>query len=163
LHKGAILKALLYTPSFISRCKQMIEKYVGFLTLHPKLVGAFLAAGVALGVNEWVLGKRAVLEITPEAAIDWMNQHAALIWDYRPKADFQAGHILGAVSISDVELQNLSTQHQSAIGRPIIIIGRTAGEMQAKGQQLRRQGLQAVILKGGMDSWRGAGLPLVQE
>ncbi len=93
------------------------------------------------------------------AATQMMNSRDVQIVDVRPAADFAKGSLLHARNLPLAEVSERAAElHKD---RPVIVVcefGRIASLAAVK---LRSAGIAEVfILAGGLNAWRGAGLPL---
>ena len=129
---------------------------VEFLLHH-----AFLACATALlggaTIYLWTQGSAKVaLEAT--AAVMRINQDNALVIDLRPRADYDKGHVPGAMQV------NLSEIEAKAAGlakkRPLILIDANGMGATGTARKLAASGIDASSLKGGMRSWLEAGQPV---
>ena len=123
---------------------------------------AFLASATALlgGATAylWTQGGSSVT-LDATAAVMRMNQDNALVVDLRPRADFDKGHIPGAMQVnaSDIEAK----AEGLAKKRPLLLIDANGMGAASAARKLNTAGLAKVSsLKGGMRSWLEAGQPI---
>jgi rhodanese-related sulfurtransferase len=95
---------------------------------------------------------------TAAQAHEAARQHEAVIVDVRERHEWKAGHAPGSRNIP------LSKLH-ARIGelrdnQRYIAVCRSGSRSRSAVAQMQRAGLDAVNLKGGMHSWKRAGLPL---
>jgi rhodanese-related sulfurtransferase len=91
--------------------------------------------------------------------LDW-GQPALTIIDVRDRTQFNASHILGAISLPKDELVDRAL---TSIGltRDIYIYGETDEETAEAAAQLRQVGYQNVSqLRGGVAAWKAVGFPV---
>lgn len=91
-----------------------------------------------------------------------MNKEDAVVLDVRAPNEFKAGHILGSKQLKPEELKNGNfTKLEKSKDKPIIVVcamGMTAKKTAA---QLLKAGFEKVtVLKGGMNAWQSASLPV---
>lgn len=79
--------------------------------------------------------------------------------DVRSSLEFSAGHIAGAVSAPITDFTRALPGLGLDPGRPVVAICLTAHRSIPAVRLLRRQGLDARQLAGGMLAWRAARLP----
>ncbi|WP_017443842.1 rhodanese-like domain-containing protein [Gayadomonas joobiniege] len=141
-----------------------MQEYINFFIAHPIMSGAWVVLFIAV-IYSFVQAKISPFtRINPQQLTQLVNREDALLVDTRPAADFNKGHIAGAINLTheqaisgkNAKLEN----HKSA---PIIILcasGMTAGKTAG---QLASAGFENVnILSGGMSAWTGANLPVVK-
>lgn len=103
-----------------------------------------------------------IREIDAATANEWLNNHTALLVDVREPAEYAAEHIDGAtlVPLSRLEAQAIPSPQ----GRKIIIHCRKGmrGQNACAQLQARLQNADIVNLRGGIEAWMAAGLPVVR-
>ncbi|MGH3160106.1 MAG: ArsR/SmtB family transcription factor [Streptosporangiaceae bacterium] len=103
------------------------------------------------------LGDVAALKpVAQDELVRRMNDGQALVLDVRPEAEYAAGHIPGAVSMSHARLAELPQ------GADIVAYCRGHYCVFAPDavRLLRARGFSARPLEGGLPDWRHAGLPV---
>lgn len=82
----------------------------------------------------------------------------ALLLDVRERGEWKAGHAAGA---RNVPLSRLAAElGRLEPDRRYVVVCRSGGRSRSAVARLRRAGLDAVNLRGGMLAWQRAGLPL---
>jgi rhodanese-related sulfurtransferase len=115
------------------------------------------------GINELAdayLGDRAGLEpVTRQELEARLEAGDTVVLDVRPLAEFQAGHIPGAMSVPVRELRRLRS-----LSKDIAIVAYCRGPYCVYAdeavRQLRRRGFHARRLEDGFLEWKRAGLPI---
>jgi rhodanese-related sulfurtransferase len=83
-----------------------------------------------------------------------------IVLDVRPREEYEAGHIAGAVSVPFDELE----VHVAGIPRGTLVVAYCRGPYCVLAPQaieaLRRKGFDARRLEDGFPEWRKAGLPV---
>ncbi len=93
-----------------------------------------------------------------EQAQEAARQRDVVILDVRERNEWKAGHAPGS---KNVPLSTLRARTaELAPNRRYIAVCRTGSRSRSATAQLRGAGLDVVNLKGGMQSWKRAGLPL---
>ena len=93
-----------------------------------------------------------------------LNRERILLLDQRAPKDFEAGHILGAVSIMPTQIEDKAKKWKKYKDKPVIIISSQGANMPATAQLLRQAGLTELYgLRGGMAAWRAEKLPVVKD
>ena len=114
--------------------------------------------------------RAAIREVTPAAFAT--HRHDEVLIDVREPAEFETGHIPGAISIPRglLEFQvdahpavaNVSDPALSHKERPVVVVCRTGGRAALSAVNLQRLGFADVrSIAGGVTAWGEAGLPLV--
>ncbi len=108
----------------------------------------------------WWLPFGAVPELPPAALADALaGQAPPQLLDVRTPAEFAAGHLPGARSVPITALAAALPTLRLDSRRPVVAICLTAHRSIPAVRLLRRRGLVAFQLAGGMLAWRRAGLP----
>jgi rhodanese-related sulfurtransferase/DNA-binding transcriptional ArsR family regulator len=108
------------------------------------------------------LGDRSELETITRAGLVERLQHdpRPLMLDVRPAAEFQAGHIPGAVSVPPGELATRVLRIPGADDVVAYCRGSFCIFADDAVRALRRRGVRAMRLEDGFPEWRRAGLPV---
>ncbi|MFN3843227.1 MAG: rhodanese-like domain-containing protein [Rehaibacterium terrae] len=126
---------------------------------------------MTLSANTLVAEARAqIRELTPEALAPRLADDIVLI-DVREPAEFETGHLPGAINIPRGVLEFQVEAHPavacvtdpalSARDRDIVVYCRTGGRSALAAYNLQRMGFTRVrSLAGGITAWREQGLPL---
>ena len=96
--------------------------------------------------------------VTAEEAHETAGQREAVILDVRERHEWKAGHAPGSKNIPLSKLH--ARTGELATDRRYIAVCRSGSRSRSATAQLRRAGLDVVNLKGGMQSWKRAELPL---
>jgi rhodanese-related sulfurtransferase len=93
-----------------------------------------------------------------------VNRESGVVVDSRSEKDFKAGHIVDALHLgNDKVSKNDFSSLEKHKDNPIIIVcsaGMSAGKVAS---QLAKAGFTRVsLLKGGMNAWLSAGLPVTK-
>ena len=141
-----------------------LQTYLDFVVSHPILFLA-LALVVALIVANEVHGNlTGGKRLSIPDAVRLINDREPVIVDVRPVADFKKSHLLNAVNIPLAKIEERSTELARDKARPILVycnLGATAGEAVLKLQKLGHT--EAYNLRGGLNSWLGASLPVTAK
>lgn len=137
---------------------QMIE----FVTNHYMLSGLFVALFVALIYSALASQLSSLKELSTHEATLLMNKEDAYILDIRPAAEFKKGHILGSKQIkAELVTKGDFTTLEKFKGKPIIIVCAMGMTSKRTASQMLKAGFEHVVtLKGGINAWQGANLPI---
>ncbi|NKC16950.1 MAG: rhodanese-like domain-containing protein [Gammaproteobacteria bacterium] len=139
-----------------------MEQFVEFAGNHPILFAAF---GGIVGLLIWTTMQTAGgNRLAPADAIRLINHEEAVVLDVRSDAEFQTGHIVGAVHIPEGQLDTSMNRLQKYRSKPVITACRTGQRSAAVSAKLRNAGFEQVFnLSGGIVAWEGANLPLTRR
>jgi rhodanese-related sulfurtransferase len=105
-----------------------------------------------------------VAELTPMEATRKMNHEKAIMLDMRPVKDFAEGHILNSLNIPVEKLSEQQNDLTKYKDRPLILCCRIETDSIRAARFLKQQGFdQLYCLKGGLQTWRSASLPLIRD
>lgn len=99
-----------------------------------------------------------------EARIRTGGEHpGAVLLDVREKHEWRTGHAPGAEHAPLTALAAGGALPAAARGRPLVVICRSGHRSQRAVKLLAERGADAVDVKGGMNAWAAAGLPVIDE
>ena len=139
-----------------------MDQAIEFVTNHYYLAGAFVALLAALVYTTLASQLSSLKELSTHEATLLMNKQDAIILDTRPPAEFKKGHILGAMQIK-TELLNKGdfSALEKNKDKPIIVVCAMGMTAKRTASQMLKAGFDQVsVLKGGMNAWQGANLPV---
>jgi rhodanese-related sulfurtransferase len=138
-----------------------MDQIFEFVVNHPILTGTFVLLLVLFVRNEM---RRGGNTISAQQLVDRVNREGAVVVDVRDRKEFDAGHIVGAISIPFANLDTRVDELKKYADKPIIVackMGQHSGEA---GMRLRKSGYQNVSrLAGGMAEWQNQNLPVVRK
>ncbi len=138
-----------------------MDIYLEFAGNHPLLVSALLLSFFFLMYTELQRKARGMSTVEPQAAVKLINSDAVVI-DVRSAEAFARGHIVNAKNVPFEDLSANKDKITKYAKKPIIAVcdaGMTSGKVV---DSLRKSGLENVYgLKGGINAWTQANLPLV--
>ena len=95
-------------------------------------------------------------------AVQLINRRDAVVLDIRDKAEFAAGHIPNARNIPFAELASRAHELEKIKSRPIVVHCQTGTRVAAACNMLKKNGFEASGLRGGINAWLQAGMPVVK-
>ena len=111
-------------------------------------------------VNTYLTAKDSLDAIPAEKLLEMAKEDLVTVLDVRPKEEFEAGHVQGAINIPVEELE----QHLADFNPEHEIVAYCRGPHCILAfdavAQLRQKGFQARRLEDGFPEWRIAGLPV---
>jgi rhodanese-related sulfurtransferase len=138
-----------------------MNTYLEFAGNHPLLVGALVFSFFLLVFTELQRKARGLTNVEPQDAVKLINSDAVVI-DLRNAEAFARGHIVNAKNIPFDELQANKDKIAKYAKKAIVAVcdgGMTSGKVV---DSLRKSGIENVYgLKGGINAWTQANLPLV--
>ncbi len=142
-----------------------MEQFTEFLANHPMLSAAWVGIFVAIVVTSIKIKLSPIKQVSPQELTFMVNKDQGVVLDIRTEKEYRNGHILDAKHITTDKVNNNDfatlEKHKD---KPIIVVcaaGMTASKV---AQQLYKAGFaKASLLKGGMNAWTGAGLPVAKK
>lgn len=137
-----------------------MQRLFEYITLHPFLSGLAIAMALAVLAFELRHRRTAYAAITPQQAIQLMNQGAP-VYDLRAAEEFAAGHINGARHLTPEQQPRAAEQLKKFRDRLLLLVCKDGSRASALTRTLHAAGFTKVFaLRGGMKTWRAEGLPL---
>ena len=141
-----------------------MQQFIEFVGNNYILSGIWVALVVML-VYSFASGAMSpIKQLSTHDATVLMNKQDAVVLDIRQSNEFKKGHILGAKQIKQEQLNqaDFSTleKHKS---KPIIVVCPMGMTAKRTATQMLKAGFTNVsVLKGGMNAWQGASLPVTK-
>jgi rhodanese-related sulfurtransferase len=141
-----------------------MQQYLDFVVAHPLLFTA-LAVVVALTIANEVHGSlTGGKKLSVTEAVRLINDREPLIVDIRPAADFKKSHLLNALNIPAAKLTERAGELGRDKSRPILIYDALGGGVGEAADQLKKLGhTETYPLRGGINGWLGASLPVTAK
>ncbi len=142
-----------------------MEQLITFAGNNGMLSAVWVALVVMLIVTTIKMKMSPIKQISSQDLTFLMNRENGIALDIRTEKDFKVNHILDAINLPNEKIsKNGFVSLEKYKDTPIIVIC-TAGMSAAKvANDLYKAGFSRVnILKGGMNSWLGAGLPVTKK
>jgi rhodanese-related sulfurtransferase len=141
-----------------------MQQYLDFVIAHPILFAALAGVVVLIIANEVHGNLTGGKRLSVPEAVRLINDREPLIVDVRTAADFKRSHLLNALNIPLAKLEERATELGRDKTRPILIydaLGSAAGEAADKLKKLGHA--EAYPLRGGINGWLGASLPVTAK
>ena len=138
-----------------------MARLIEFVGNHwPLFVALFAILGLL--AHNLITGNQG--QVTPLEATQLINHEDAVVVDVRPLADFNKGHIIGAINLpANGFAQQIKTLERYK-DRPIIVSCRSGAQSSVATRQLSKAGFERVFnLRGGILAWQNANLPLTRK
>lgn len=131
-----------------------------FITHHWQLWLAFIVILILTLINELMTQKKKAKELTPQLAVDLINNDNALVFDLRDKESFQKGHIIDAISCTAEDFKQPKMNKYK--DKKIILVCARGLQAPTVAAKIKTEGFQPMVLGGGMIAWQNADFPLVK-
>jgi len=136
-------------------------QFIVFVHHHPLLFAAFGVVVVLLALNELVYMLRGGKTIGPVEAVRLINDKDAVVLDVRSESEYRKSHILNARSMPRQRVDEEPKELQKFKERELIICASTDTVAAQVRDKLSAKGYTSVhSLKGGLNGWQGASLPV---
>ena len=131
-----------------------------FIANHWQLWLALIAVLLLILINEFISQKKKAKELTPQSAVDLINNENAVVFDLRDKESFKNGHIIDSINCTaeDFEQQKMNKYKN----KKIILVCARGLQSPTVAAKISTQGYQPMVLGGGIISWQNADLPLIK-
>jgi rhodanese-related sulfurtransferase len=140
-----------------------MDQIIEFVGNHLGLVVALVVI-LTLLVQNLIGGGGGKDAVDPARATDLINHEDAVVVDVRPMADFNQGHIIGAINIPSNGFANQLKQLERHKAKPIIVSCRSGAQSAQACATLRKAGFEKVHnLRGGILAWQSANLPVTRK
>lgn len=140
-----------------------MDRVLEFAGNHTLLAFALVTSFLLVIFSEVRRKASGVLLIEPQEAVRLINADALVI-DLRSATGFGRGHIVNARNIPADEIDARIDKLGSNKSKPVVVVCE-AGLLATKAaDKLRKAGFESAYgLKGGMNGWADAGLPVVTD
>jgi rhodanese-related sulfurtransferase len=141
-----------------------MDQIVEFVTNHYILSGLFASLLAALIYTTVANQLSSLKELSTHEATLLMNKENAYILDIRTVVEFKKGHILGSKQIkADLVTKGDFTALEKSKDKPIIVVCAMGMTSKRTASQMIKAGFENVAtLKGGINAWQGANLPIIK-
>ncbi len=138
-----------------------MEKILEFTGNHVLLVSALMASFFIVVFSELRRKAGGMMNVEAGDAVKLINNDGVVI-DIRSSEAFARGHIVNARNIPADELASKLEQLEPLKSKPLIAVCDSGMTSSRTVNTLRGAGFESVYnLKGGMNAWSQAGLPVV--
>ncbi len=142
-----------------------MAQFMDFVSANPLLCAAWLALFGMLIYSLFSASLRSFKMISPTELTTLVNRESGQVIDIRPIDSFRKGHIAGAKNLVESKItENNKAELEKYASHPIIVVcesGMTANKVCTR---LTQMGFESVYnLRGGMQEWRQANLPVATK
>ena len=142
-----------------------MEQLITFMSSHALLSGIWIGLVLLITFMTIKIKLSPIKQLSPQELTFIVNRENGVVVDIRPDKDFKASNIVDSVHFAFEKVaKNDFVSLEKYKDRPIIVVcaaGLTAGRAASA---LMKSGFgQVSVLKGGLNAWVGAGLPLAKK
>jgi len=142
-----------------------MPSFFAFLQENTWHLMLFAVAVVSGGLLAWSLIKQLftgrVPQVSPAEAVQLINNRDALVLDVRAPAERAGGHIPRARHVPFSELKQRVDELEQFKARPVVVSCQWGAQATVACAALKKSGFNEVfVLRGGVNAWRDASLPL---
>jgi rhodanese-related sulfurtransferase len=137
-----------------------MEHLSQFITNHWQLSLLFIVVLFLTFLNELLSQKKKAKELSPQAAVDLINNENAVVVDLRDTEAFKKGHIIASIQAKEEDFTQKKMDKYK--NKPLILVCTRGIQASAFAAKIRTQGYQPLVLSGGISAWQNADLPLVK-
>lgn len=142
-----------------------MEQYITFASNNPVLSLAWVAIATMLVVTSIRIKMSKVKQISPQELTFLVNREEGVVVDIRNEKEFRGGHIIDSKHVPSDKIKNNDLASlEKYKDKPIIVVCAAGMTASAAANTLVKQGYSQVnLLKGGLNSWVNASLPLSKK
>lgn len=141
-----------------------MQPYLQFVLAHPALFAAAAALLVLFIANEVHGNLTGGKRLSAHEAVRLINDRSPLVVDLRGANEYKRSHLLGAVNIPAAKLTDRIAELGKDKARPVLLYDALGGGAAEAAVKLRKQGFtEAYPLRGGINAWQGASLPVTAK
>lgn len=134
-----------------------------FVTHHSILVSLFVFAVTFWLATEVRHRKIGPQKLSLQSAIAILNHQEGVLVDLRNAAEYNKGHVQGALHLPLAQISGATNQLQKVKGKPVILACQAGQQAPTACATLKKQGFEALYyLEGGMAAWISEHLPVVK-
>jgi rhodanese-related sulfurtransferase len=139
-----------------------MEQLITFAGNNGMLSAVWVALVVMIIVTTIKMKMSPIKQISPQELTFLINREEGVTLDIRKEKEYKTAHILDAISLPNEKItENGFTSLEKYKDKPIIVICAAGMSAVPVANKLFKSGFSKVsVLKGGMNSWTGAGLPV---
>jgi len=100
--------------------------------------------------------------MTCSQLVSLMNADQAVLVDVRANADYQAGHVHGAINIPHTKIATRISEIEKHREKIIVLADQMGQHAGGAGKEMTKQGYTVRRFSGGMSEWQQQNMPVVQ-
>jgi rhodanese-related sulfurtransferase len=100
--------------------------------------------------------------LSPQKAINLVNEEGGIFLDLRDASDFRKGHIVNAINIPSAKLPERMAELEKYMDKPVVLVCKMGQQSGVAGKQLKAANYSRVYkMSGGMAEWGNLQLPMI--
>lgn len=141
-----------------------MEDLIAFASAHHLLSIIWVVLVIMIVVISIKIKLSPVKQLNPQELTLLVNREEGVVLDIRAEKEYKARHIIDAISFSGEKLKNNDfTSLEKYKDKPIIVVCASGITASKAANDLFKAGFtKTSLLKGGMNTWIDAGLPVKQ-
>ncbi|MBA6391057.1 rhodanese-like domain-containing protein [Colwellia sp. BRX10-3] len=141
-----------------------MDQLITFAMSQPLLSAAWLVIVLMIIVITIKIQMSPIKQLSTQQMTFLINRESGVVVDSRSEKDFKAGHIVDAIHLGNEKVsKNDFTSLEKHKDNPIIVVCSAGMSASKVASQLAKSGFTRVnLLKGGMNAWSSAGLPVTK-
>lgn len=140
-----------------------MEHFPEFVANHLFLFSLLVAILALLLWNLFGNSVSGIIDVAPMEATRMMNHDKAIVLDLRAENEFADGHIINAINTPAEKLPEQTEDLEKYRKRPLILTCKQGSDSVRAARILKQKQFEKIYcLKGGLQAWRSANLPLVR-
>lgn len=142
-----------------------MDQLIIFAGNHPVLSAAWVAIVLMIIVITIRIQMSPIKQISSQELTFLVNREEGVVVDIRTEKEFKASRIIDSINVVKEKVTNNDfAALENYKDKPIIVVCTAGITASAVASQMLKAGFSKVsLLKGGMNSWVNAGLPLVKK
>ncbi len=140
-----------------------MNEFMQFAQAHLALSSAWVVVAIVLAITQFRQMAAAPKSLTTQMLTNKVNRDKGVVIDIRPQAEYNKGHIHGAINIPLTKVKDSLKDLEKYKNTPIIMVCANGISVIGACNILKKSGMEQVFkLTGGMNSWVGDNLPVVK-
>lgn len=131
-----------------------------FIANHWILWSIFGFILVLIIITEALTQKGKAKALSPQMAVDKINNDNAVVIDIRDPEAYKNGHIIDSVLIKSEDFETAKMNKYK--NKLLILVCAKGISSKTAAAKLSAQGFQSLTLEGGIEGWLAAGFPVVK-
>jgi rhodanese-related sulfurtransferase len=142
-----------------------MDQFITFAMSQPLLSAAWLAIASMMIVLTIKIQMSPIKQLSTQQMTFLVNRESGVVVDTRNDKEFKTGHIVDAIHLNSEKVsKNDFTSLEKHKDDPIIIVCTTGISAGKVANDMAKAGFTRVnLLKGGMNAWQSAGLPVAKK